>query len=101
MKTIKQVDVTFEFAEGDKPLPPFKEMKENVIYASIEYGCSQHKCLCGCGEIATMSLKPTWEDGWDLITNSKDVYSFTPSIGNYNFPCKSHYIITKNKANFV
>jgi len=69
MKTLKKVEVTFEFANGEESLPPFEEMKENVIYVSIEYGCSQHKCLCGCGEIATMSLKPTWEDGWDLIDN--------------------------------
>ncbi len=101
MKTLKKVEVTFQFTNGEESLPSFEEMKENVIYVSVEYGCSQHKCLCGCGEIATMSLKPTWENGWDLIENSKGIYSFTPSIGNYNFPCKSHYIITKNIANFV
>lgn len=101
MKTLKKVEVTFQFTNGEESLPPFNEMKENVIYVSAEYGCSQHKCLCGCGEIATMSLKPTWENGWDLVENGKGIYSFTPSIGNYNFPCKSHYIITKNIANFV
>lgn len=101
MKTIKKVPVQFEFTKGEESLPKFENMKEGVIYVSIEYGCAQHKCLCGCGEIATMSLKPTWKDGWDLIENNKEIYSFTPSIGNYNFPCKSHYIITKNIANFV
>ncbi len=101
MKTLKKVPVKFAFTKGEESLPTFEKMEEGIIYISIEYGCSQHKCLCGCGEIATMSLKPTWENGWDLIENSKDIYSFTPSIGNYNFHCKSHYIITKNIANFV
>lgn len=101
MKTLKKVPVKFVFTKGEESLPPFEKMEEGVIYISIEYGCSQHKCLCGCGEIATMSLKPAWESGWDLIKHNEEIYSFTPSIGNYNFPCKSHYIITKNVANFV
>ena len=25
------------------------------------------------------------------------LFSLNPSIGNWNFPCKSHYFITKNK----
>lgn len=102
MKTIKKVPVEFNFTIGHESLPPCEEMENNVIYVSIEYGCSQHKCLCGCGEIATMSLKPEWEDGWDLIYEEKsDTFSFTPSILNTHCPNKSHYIITKNIANFV
>jgi hypothetical protein len=38
--------------------------------------------------------------GWHMTEKDGKV-SFTPSIGNYQLPCKSHYIITKNKANFV
>jgi len=101
MKTIKSVEVKFEFTIGNEPLPPHDEMNKVTIYVSIEHGCTQHKCLCGCGEIASMSLKPMWENGWDLVKNDSDVYSFTPSILNTHCPNRSHYIITKNKANFV
>lgn len=34
-----------------------------------------------------------------LISNGK--VSLTPSIGNYNFPYKYHYILTNNVANVV
>ena len=102
MKTLKKVEVTFEFTNEEESLPPFKEMKENVIYVSIEYRVSIHKCLCGCGEKTVLTLNDkNNSDSWDLIDNGNEKYSFTPSIGNFQLPCKSHYIITKNIANFV
>lgn len=101
MKTIKKVPVTFQFSEGSKSLPEHSDMEESVIYVSREHGCALHKCLCGCGEVAAMSLKPAWKDGWDLIDEKNGTHSFTPSILNTNCPNKSHYIISKNIANFV
>lgn len=101
MKTLKKVPVNFVFTNGHESLPPFDEMESDIIYVSIEYGCSEHKCLCGCGEIATMSLKPEWENGWVLINEKDGTFSFNPSILNTHCPNRSHYIITKNIANFV
>lgn len=40
------------------------------------------------------------ERGWNLIEKNGKI-SFTPSVGNQQFPCGSHYIITNNIANFV
>ena len=102
MKTLKRVEVKFQFTTGEESLPPFEEMKEGVIYVSIEYRVSIHKCLCGCGQKTVLILNENGDnDGWDLIKNTNDKYSFTPSIGNFQIPCKSHYIITNNVANFV
>jgi len=93
MRIIKRVEITPIFV---KCIP--ETLEDNNIYISEEYKISIHKCLCGCGEISAM---PIDEDGWKLIKNNDGTISFTPSIGNFQFPCKSHYIITNNIANFV
>ena len=92
MKTIKQVEIVPQFVE----LMP-DTIKQGIVYISKKYKCAIHLCLCGYGEKVVM---PLYGDGWTLIEKN-DKVSFSPSIGNYNWPCQSHYIITNNKANFV
>ena len=95
MKTIKKVSITPEFVET---MPDGKLMKEGVIYISIKFNVAIHLCLCGC-KIQTVT--PFNEKhGWELSVMG-DKVTLTPSIGNQQFPCKSHYIITKGIANFV
>lgn len=93
MKTIKTVEIISVFVEE---IP--EVLEENKVYISEIYTCSVHNCLCGCGN---KTVLPLYKNGWNLIKEKNDKVSFTPSIGNFNFPCKSHYIITKNKANFI
>ena len=98
MKTIKKVEVIPIFCEF---IPSRSEMKQGEIYISKKYAISCHLCLCGCGEESAMPLNEDGSiDGWSLIKNNNKV-SFAPSIGNFSFKCKSHYIITNNIANFV
>lgn len=76
--------------------PPKEEMVQGHIYISNEYETSNHLCLCGCGEECPL---PIGKDGWEhKIENGK--ITITPSILQ-RFKCKSHYIITNGKANFV
>lgn len=96
MKTIKQVEVTPVYLEGY--MPPDSEMEEGKIYISKQYGTTIHKCLCGCGGKTVLPLDPV--HGWVLKENG-DKISFTPSVYNVGYDCKSHYIITNNIANFV
>lgn len=100
MKTIKQVEVTPVYVVT---MPDYETFEEGKIYISEEYGCAIHRCLCGCGEKTVMGLQPEWKDGWEFEKKGEDgrIITFRPSIGNFQFPCKSHYIITNNKANFV
>jgi hypothetical protein len=93
MKTLKKVEIEPVFVEFVPDV-----LEENKIYISEEYKCAIHNCLCGCGEKTVM---PLYSNGWNLIKESNGKVSFTPSVGNYNFQCKSHYIITNNVANFV
>ena len=92
MKTIKTVEITPVYAEF---MP--EVMENEKLYISKEYECAIHLCLCGCkGKTVT----PLTKGEWVLIENG-DKVSLTPSISNYQMDCKSHYIITNNKANFV
>lgn len=95
MKTLKKVNVAYEKYHF---LPPTEELEPGIIYISDEFNISKHLCLCGCGELTVM---PLGDDEWNYSIDEKDRISFWPSVGNYQLPCKSHYIITKGVANFV
>jgi hypothetical protein len=94
MKTIKTVDIEPIFIE----LIPEK-LEENKIYISEEHNSAVHNCLCGCGLLTVTPLGGG--ANWDLVKHNDGKISLIGSVGNYSFPCKSHYIITNNKANFV
>jgi hypothetical protein len=65
---------------------------EATLYISQEYGTAVHKCACGCGREVVTPLGPT---GWKLMHNNGTA-TLHPSIGNWAFPCRSHYWIRPN-----
>jgi len=68
-----------------------------VLYISLDYCTAIHKCACGCGNEVVTPISPT---DWEFTFNGKTV-SLHPSIGNWNFDCKSHYWIKKNKIKWA
>ena len=72
-------------------------IEHGVLYISIKYCTAIHKCVCGCGNEVVTPLSPT---DWKLTFDGKTI-SLSPSIGNWNFECQSHYWITKNKIQFA
>ena len=72
-------------------------LEEGILYISIEYCTALHKCVCGCGNEVVTPLSPT---DWKITFDGKSI-SLDPSIGNWNFKCKSHYWITKNEVRFA
>lgn len=64
-------------------------LQDGVVYVCIPYTTAVHLCLCGCGEEVVTPIRPT---GWSLTFNGVAV-SLNPSIGNWNFTCRSHYWI--------
>ncbi len=72
------------------------ETKENgVLYISDRFKLAIHLCVCGCGyEVVTPFGSPS---GWQL-SREGDQITLSPSIGNFQFPCKSHYFIRSNKV---
>jgi hypothetical protein len=72
-----------------------EQLTDATLYVSERFGVAIHKCACGCGnQTVTPFGRP---DGWKLIKNELGV-SLTPSIGNFQFPCKSHYFITNSEV---
>jgi hypothetical protein len=68
------------------------ELEQGEIYVSIRFATASHLCVCGCGNKVVTPIRPT---DWTLIFDGKTV-SLDPSIGNWSFPCQSHYWIRKN-----
>lgn len=69
-------------------------IEEDKLYISDVYQTAIHKCCCGCGEEVVTPLSPA---DWQLKKNMNRV-SLRPSIGNWNYRCKSHYFITNNRV---
>ena len=66
-----------------------EELEDGVLYVSIRFGTVVHKCACGCGEEVVTPLGPA---EWRLTYDGRTV-SLAPSVGNWSFPCRSHYWI--------
>ena len=99
MKTLHKVTITPKYVNT---IP--EDLEENVIYISEMYKVSVHNCLCGCKSKTVLPINCIIEGkdmGWQLTKNQDNTISFTPSIGNYQLPCQSHYVITNNIARFL
>jgi hypothetical protein len=70
---------------------------ESVIYISIPYATAAHLCACGCGREVVTPITPT---DWQLTFDGESV-SLHPSIGNWSFPCQSHYFIRRGRVRWA
>jgi hypothetical protein len=68
-------------------------LEPGVLYISMEYATAAHSCCCGCGLQVITPFAPT---DWKLTFDGETI-SLWPSIGNWNFPCRSHYIIRQSR----
>ncbi len=71
-----------------------KDKKQNTLYISKEFNLAIHLCACGCG---VETVTPIGKNGWELKEQNNKV-TLHSSIGNYRFPCKSHYWIRDNEV---
>lgn len=85
---------TFEFSFVEF-MPP--ELGEGVLYISLTYATASHRCFCGCGMKVVTPLSPT---DWNLKFDG-DTVSLDPSIGNWSYPCRSHYILRGNRVRWA
>lgn len=65
------------------------ELKLGEFYYSEDFRSSVHLCACGCGSRVVLPIKPA---GWQLAGNMSS-FTITPSVGNREFACRSHYLI--------
>lgn len=73
------------------------QLLEGILYVSIPYTTAVHKCCCGCGNEVVTPITPT---DWKLIFDGETV-SLDPSIGNWSFPCQSHYFIRRDRIRWA
>jgi len=94
--TVKQVEF----------MPENKDKEHGVLYVSKRFALAIHLCACGCGipTVTPFDTEDTHKElkryCWDL-TGTDDTITLQPSIGNQNFPCKSHYYITDNQIQWL
>lgn len=68
-------------------------LEPGVIYVSMDYATAAHICCCGCRQEVVTPFTPT---DWRM-TFDGETLSLWPSIGNWNLPCRSHYIIDRSR----
>ncbi len=73
------------------------QIEEGTLYVSIPYATAVHKCCCGCGNEVVTPFTPT---DWRLTFDGESI-SLQPSIGNWSFPCKSHYWVRQNRVEWA
>jgi hypothetical protein len=86
---MKQSVLRHEFVEF---IP--ERIEDGVVYVSIPYATAAHMCCCGCGTKVVTPITPT---DWKLIFDGETI-SLYPSIGNWGFPCRSHYWIRNDRV---
>lgn len=70
-----------------------QQLQPGVVYVSVDYATAIHLCPCGCGsEIVTPLAPSEWS-----VTFDGETVSLNPSIGNWSYPCRSHYWIRKGE----
>lgn len=73
------------------------QLDEGVLYVSTRFRTAAHLCACGCGsKIVTPIRPPKWS-----FTYDGETISLWPSVGNWQKPCQSHYIIRKNRIDWA
>ena len=72
-------------------------LEQGKIYISTKYRAMVHLCLCGCGEKVLLNLDP---DGWSFTFDGRSI-SIHDSVGNVGIPCRSHYIVRRNRVEWV
>ena len=71
-----------------------KDMRPGVLYVSQEFGTVAHLCACGCGSKVRTPLGPT---AWS-VEETKKGPTLRPSVGNWQKPCRSHYLIIRGEV---
>lgn len=65
-------------------------LKPNILYVTKDGDVAGHLCACGCGREVITPLSTT---DWSVSFERQGATLF-PSIGNWAFPCRSHYFIS-------
>lgn len=68
-----------------------KVLEPGILYVAEEFDAALHLCACGC---MTKVSTPLGGTEWRL-EETPEGPSLCPSVGNWQFPCQSHYWINR------
>lgn len=85
-------EIEFEFVDSAPD-----QLQPGTLYISTKYRAIVHLCLCGCGEKVLLKLDP---DEWSFTFDGRHI-SVHDSIGNVGLPCRSHYIVRRNRVDWL
>src|SRR5678816_3788380 len=68
-----------------------QELRPGILYVSEEFHTAAHLCACGCGSKVRTPLGRT---AWSVQEISRGP-TLHPSVGNWQKPCRSHYVIDR------
>lgn len=74
-----------------------EQFDPGVLYISKRFRTASHLCCCGCGLKVVTPLNPA---KWSLTDHGTSV-TLSPSIGNWGYPCRSHYLIIRNQVRWA
>jgi hypothetical protein len=66
-----------------------EKLRARTVYITADRDLAGHLCACGCEKEVITPLSPT---DWSIKLNRRGV-TLNPSIGNWAYPCRSHYFI--------
>lgn len=69
-------------------------LQPGVLYVSDTFSTAAHLCACGCGSKIRTPLGPT---EW-TVTKTPSGPTLAPSVGNWQKPCRSHYVIDEGEV---
>jgi hypothetical protein len=78
-------------------IPPDPKLEPGKLYVSMNFSTTVHLCASGCGLKVVLPLNPA---KWQLRFDG-DAVSLSPSVGNWDYPCRSHYWIRNNKIQWA
>lgn len=70
-----------------------ERLAPGLLYVSLEHATMLHLCACGCDSEVVTPLSPT---DWKLTFDGRSI-SVSPSVGSWNLPCRSHYVIANGR----
>lgn len=73
------------------------KLEPGELYLAMEFATAAHLCACGCGTKVITPFSPT---DWQMSFDGENV-SLKPSVGNWTFPCRSHYWVRSGRIEWA
>ena len=72
------------------------QMRPDIVYHTEEYELAGLLCACGCGHRITLLVPDSHQ-----VLDQGGFATVRPSIGVFDAPCKSHYIISAGSVQWL